>query len=256
MASPTKLSQDPLAEALARVAELEAELAISRGVAQSATQELQSFVYAASHDLQEPLRAITSYSQLLERLYSNDPQTHELTAFITAGVKRINALLHKLLTYSRVNPSPAFTTVDLNAAVQAALFTLAPAIKDSGAVIHISDLPSIPAHEIQMGQLFEQLISNAILFRRQQPEIIISAEDGDLNGEAAQFIKITDNGVGIEPQFFDQVLLPFKRLHGKEYPGNGIGLAICDKIMRAHKGKLWFQSDGHTTTTVYLAFPC
>ena len=255
MASTSPGTDDLLAKALARVAQLEADLQSSQLIAQTASQELQHFVYAASHDLQEPLRAVTTYAQLLDRLYANDEQARELTSFITGGVSRMNTLLHKLLAYSRVNPAPAFTTVNLNAAVQAALYKLAAAISESSAVIRFADLPSIAAHEIQMGQLFEQLLSNAILFCREQPQINISAEEGEIDGDPSQIIKITDNGVGIESQFLQQVLLPFKRLHGKDFPGNGLGLAICDKIMRAHKGKLWLESDGQSCTTVNLAFP-
>jgi len=248
MASTSISPDDQLKQALARVAELETALA-------AAQQELQHFVYAASHDLQEPLRAITTYSQLIERLYADDPQTHELTGFITTGVARMNSLLHALLTYSRVNLSPNLTSVKLDGAVQSALFKLAPVIKESGAVVHFSGLPEIAAHEVQMGQLFEQLLSNALLYRREPPVVQILSEETELDGGPAQLICVKDNGVGIEPHFCSQVLLPFKRLHGKEIPGNGLGLAICEKIMRAHKGKLWLESDGVSGTSAFLAFP-
>jgi len=122
-------------------------------------------------------------------------------------------------------------------------------------VVHFSGLPEIAAHEVQMGQLFEQLLSNAILYRRESPVVQILSGETELDGDPCHLICVKDNGVGIEPHFFAQVLLPFKRLHGKEIPGNGLGLAICEKIMRAHKGKLWLDSDGATGTTVYLAFP-
>jgi light-regulated signal transduction histidine kinase (bacteriophytochrome) len=255
MASTSNSAADPLKEALARVASLEAALQSSEAGAQAANKELQHFVYAASHDLQEPLRAITTYCQLLQRLYDKDPQAHELTDFIITGAARMNALLHNLLTYSRVNPAPALTGVKLSAGVQAALFKLGPMVKESGAVVRCADLPEIAAHEIQMGQLFEQILSNAILYRRQQPEIEISAEETEVDGSPAHVVKITDNGIGIEAQFLAQVVQPFKRLHGKDYPGNGLGLAICDKIMRAHNGKLWLESDGLSGTTVHLVFP-
>ena len=256
MASTSNSADDSLEEALARVANLEAALQSSEASAQAANKELQHFVYAASHDLQEPLRAITTYCQLLQRLYDKDEQARELTAFIISGAVRMNALLHNLLTYSRVNPAPPLTSVNLSAAVQAALFKLGPIIKESGAVVRCTDLPEIAAHEIQMGQLFEQILNNAILYRRQPPEIEISAEETEMDGRPVHVVKITDNGIGIESQFLAQVVQPFKRLHGKDYPGNGLGLAICDKIMRAHKGKLWLESDGQSGTTGHLLFPC
>jgi len=255
MASSSISTDDALKAALARVAELESALQQSERAAKTANQELQHFVYAASHDLQEPLRAITTYSQLLERLYASDAQAHELTAFITQGSARMNALLQSLLTYSRMNLSPLRTNLSLNAAVQTALFKLSPMVKESGAVVRCKDLPQIAAHEVQMGQLFEQLLSNSFLYRRDKPLVEISAEESEVDGDAAQVIHIKDNGVGIEPQFLAQVMLPFKRLHGKDYPGNGLGLAICEKIMRAHNGKLWLESDGLNGTTAHLAFP-
>jgi light-regulated signal transduction histidine kinase (bacteriophytochrome) len=255
MGSSSMPDEDPLRQALARVAELEAALKASESKADAAGKELQHFVYAASHDLQEPLRAIGTYCELLERLYHQDEQARELSAFITTGVTSMNSLIQNLLTYSRLNPSPPLSHVSLDAAVQSVLFKLRPMIQASSSSVHFEGLPSINAHEIQVGHLLEQLLKNAILYRRESPVIQITAEDGDVNAGAAQIIKVKDNGIGIDPQFVAQVMLPFKRLHSKKYPGNGLGLAICDKIMRAHNGKVWIESDGATGTTVCLAFP-
>lgn len=255
MASSSTTAEDPLRQAQARISELEAALKASESKAEAATKELQHFVYAASHDLQEPLRAIGTYCELLERLYEKDEQARELSAFITTGVSSMNLLIQNLLTYSRLNQSPPLTNVNLSAAVQSALFKLGPMIKECEASVQFDGLPSITAHEIQVGHLFEQLLKNSILYRRGQPDIKILAEDGDLEGEAVQIVRVKDNGIGIEPQFLSQVMLPFKRLHSKKYPGNGLGLAICDKIMRAHNGKIWIESDGANGTTVCLAFP-
>jgi light-regulated signal transduction histidine kinase (bacteriophytochrome) len=167
----------------------------------------------------------------------------------------MNGLLQNLVTFSRISLTPALKNVRLTAAVQAVLFKLAPAIKQCGAVVNCGALPEIPAHEGQLSHLFEQVLANSLLFRREQPLIEISAEEGDLDGDPAQVVLIKDNGVGIEPQFLLQVLQPFKRLHGKDVPGNGLGLAICEKVMRAHNGKLWLESDGKSGTSVYMAFP-
>ncbi len=244
----TSSSPDPLQNALARVAELEEALRASN-------QELQHFVYAASHDLQEPLRAITTYSQLLERQYASDPHGLELIAFIKDGVVRMTTLLQSLLVYSRMNPAPALRNVNLDAPLQEVLFKLSPLVQATGATISRSELPEITANEAQISQLFEQIISNSLIYRRDVPEIEISSEEREIAGEIAQVVRIKDNGVGIEQQFISQVIQPFKRLHSKQFPGNGLGLAICDKIMRAHNGKLWLESDGATGTIVYLAFP-
>jgi hypothetical protein len=255
MASRSTPVDDPLQQAQARIAELEAALKASESNAEAANKELQQFVYAASHDLKEPLRAIGAYCQLIERLYEQDAQARELSGFVTTGVAAMNTLVDNLLTYSRLNPSPPLNNVNLSAALQSTLYKLGSAIQESGAVVQFDSLPDITAHEIQLGHLFEQLLKNSILYRREQPLIEITAEEGDFDGGDAQIIKVKDNGIGVEPQFLAQVFIPFKRLHSKKYPGNGLGLAICAKIMQAHNGKIWIESDGVTGTTVCLAFP-
>jgi light-regulated signal transduction histidine kinase (bacteriophytochrome) len=215
-------------------------------------QELQHFVYAASHDLQEPLRAITAYSQLLERLYEGDEQARELTSFITTGVARMNALLQNLVLYSRIGASTARSQTQLAAAVQVALFKLSAEIKESAARIDYSDLPTVNAHEVQMGLVFENILRNSLLFRgADPPHIQISCREDDDGYQ----ISVRDNGTGIETRFLNQVLLPFKRLCGKEVPGNGLGLAICDKVIKAHGGRLWLESDGKNGVTVNFTLP-
>ncbi len=223
-----------------------------KALADSCNQELQHFVYAASHDLQEPLRAVTTYSQLLERMYADDEQAKELTAFIVSGVARMNELLQNLVSYSRIGASKTRAEVRLMAPLQAALYKLSAEVKETGARIHFDALPTVQAHEVQMGQLFENLLRNSLLFRSAAtPEVRFSSEEGD----EGYVISVADNGVGIEPKFHQQVLLPFKRLCGKEVPGNGLGLAICDKIVKAHDGRLWIESDGKTGTTVKFILP-
>ncbi len=250
------MTEDPLKGALARIADLEAEVRAAQQVAETAKQELQYFVFAANHDLLEPLRAITTYSQLLERLYANQGESKEITGFITSGVERMKRLLENLVAYSRVDPAPALTTITLGGAIQMAKYKLGSAIKAAQAVVHVADLPEISAHEGQVTQLLEQLISNSLLYRRPDaPVIQIEAQEDELAEGPAVILKVRDNGVGIQPQYFELVLQPFKRLHGKEFPGNGLGLAICSKIMRAHKGKLWIESDGSSWTRVHAAFP-
>lgn len=256
MATTSITLDDPLKAALARVAELEAEIKAAQQAAQAAKQELQYFIFAANHDLLEPLRAITTYSQLLERRHSQDVEDREITGFIVSGVERMKRLLENLVAYSRLDPAPAVSTVQLDGVAQAAQYKLGNAIKAAQAILQVADLPEIYGHEGQITQLFEHLISNSLLYRRAEaPVIEIAADEGEVETGPAMIVKVKDNGVGIPLQYFGQVLQPFKRLHGKDIPGNGLGLAICDKIMRAHKGKLWIESDGSSWTRVNAAFP-
>ncbi|HEY1947121.1 MAG TPA: ATP-binding protein [Bryobacteraceae bacterium] len=235
-----------LAEALAENERLKSELAKAAG---SGEEALQHFIYAASHDLQEPLRMVLTYAQLLQRQFPDDERAQEFTSFIISGVGRMNGLIQNLLVYSRVGTSKRRSAVNLNACLQWALLKLAPAIKESGAAITHDELPEVQADETEMAQVFENLIGNALKFRdTNSPHIHISAEEG--SGE--WILSVRDNGTGVDPRFLEQVLLPFKRLHGKGVPGSGLGLAICDKVVRSHAGRIWVESDGQQGTSVHF----
>ncbi|HMF77585.1 MAG TPA: ATP-binding protein [Bryobacteraceae bacterium] len=246
MESPLNPLAGPLAEALEENVRLKNELAKAAG---SGEEALQHFVYAASHDLQEPLRMVLSYAQLLQRQLPDDERAREFTSFIISGVDRMSSLIQNLLAYSRVGTSKRRSTVQLDACLQWALLKLAPAIKESGATVTSASLPEIEADETEMAQVFENLLSNALKFRHAAPpQIQVSAEEG--SGE--WLLSVRDNGSGVDPRFLEQVLLPFKRLHGKQIPGSGLGLAICEKIVRAHRGRIWLESDGQQGTTVHF----
>lgn len=218
-----------------------------------ANDELQQFVYAASHDLQQPLRSIGTYAQLLQREYSGDKQATEFTSFIVDGTNQMNQLVRDLLTYSRTGTSIRRTNIRLNAPLQWALLKLAEPIRETSAKVEAGDLPEVQADEMQIAQVFDCLIGNAIKYRGSRtPEIAISAEE-DSKGFT---ISVKDNGEGIEPRFHEQVFVPFKRLHGKEIPGSGLGLAISRKIVRAHGGTIWVESDGGNGSTVKFTLPC
>ena len=220
--------------------------------ARLANDELQQFVYAASHDLQQPLRSIGTYAQLLQREYSGDKQAAEFTSFIVDGANQMNQLVRDLATYSRTGTSVRRTNIRLNAPLQWALLKLADAIRNSSANIIAGDLPEAYADEMQIAQVFESVIGNSLKYRSEQtPEITVSAEEEP----EGLTVSVKDNGEGIEPRFHQQVLAPFKRLHGKEIPGSGLGLAISSKIIRAHQGKLWIESDGHHGSTVKFTLP-
>jgi light-regulated signal transduction histidine kinase (bacteriophytochrome) len=248
-----------LAEALRENAELKKaleECSNARQAAQTtadrAVKELQDFVYATSHDLQEPLRAVSAYAQLLQRKYAEDAETSELTAFIIQGAKRVTSLLQALLAYSRAGNSPQRSMIGLDQIMQSALFKLNDRIRQSGASIACGELPEVLADAVQLGQVLEQLITNALSYSfGEPPRIEITAEEG--NEEYT--ISVRNNGKGIEPRFHDLIFLPFKRLHGKEVPGAGLGLAVCRKIIAAHGGKIWVESDGQQGSTFKFTIP-
>jgi signal transduction histidine kinase len=224
----------------------------SQSEADAARAELQHFVYAASHDLQEPLRAIVSYSQLLERHLAGDETARDYIAYIIGGANRMNALLRDLLTLSRAGSTQRRAVVNLNVAAQAALLKLAPTIAEVAAEIKRESLPEVFADEAEITQLFEHLIGNALKFRgAAKPVIAIQSEQG--SGE--YLISVADNGLGIEPAFQQEVFAAFKRLQGKGVPGSGLGLAISKKIVDAHGGRIWIDSDGHSGTTVKFTLP-
>jgi light-regulated signal transduction histidine kinase (bacteriophytochrome) len=243
-----------LAQALRDNAELTRKLEACSGAqmtaqseAQETRKELQDFIYAASHDLQEPLRALSAYAQLLQRKYAGDAETSELTGFIVQGAKQATDLIQALLGYSRAGNSVRRSTVNLGAVIQTALYKVSQQVRESGAKVSCGELPDVSVDQLQMAQVFEHLVRNAIAYRSAEPpNIEISAEEGD----EGWTISVRDNGRGIEPRFHEQVFQPFKRLHGKEIAGAGLGLAICRKIVAAHGGGIWVESEGDGGSTV------
>lgn len=219
---------------------------------QTANEELQQFAYAASHDLQEPLRSIATYAQLLERRYASDAGASEYTFFIVDGVNRMNVLIRDLLTYSRTGNSPKRTTVQMDALVQWSMLNLQQAIREANAEIINEGLPEISADESQIVQLFQNLLSNSLKYRSEEPpKIRITAEEGP----GSYTIAVADNGQGIQPKFHKQVFGVFKRLHGRDVPGTGIGLALCRKIVESHGGQIWVESDGEHGSTFKFTLP-
>jgi light-regulated signal transduction histidine kinase (bacteriophytochrome) len=234
------------------LAQAKREMDQSWEAAKLANEELQQFAYAASHDLQQPLRSIATYAQLLQREYSGDKQAAEFTSFIVDGTNQMGQLIRDLLTYSRTGSSVRRANIRLNAPLQWALVKLAEPIRETSASIVAGDLPEVYADEMQIAQVFDCVIGNAVKYRGQaKPEITVSAEE-DAEGVT---VCVKDNGEGIEPRFHDQVFVPFKRLHGRNIPGSGLGLAISRKIVRAHGGKIWVESDGHAGSTVKFTLP-
>ncbi len=224
--------------------------------------ELEQFAHIASHDLQEPLRMVISYLQLLERRYKGklDDDADEFIGYAVDGSVRMQALIQALLSYARVSSrAQPFTPVDTASVLRDAIANLHVAITESGATITNDPLPEIWGDATQLTQLFQNLIANAIKFRREiPPQVHISAHQvaaaatavrrstiatGDLTPPAAWCFTVADNGIGIEAQYRDRIFAIFQRLHTRvNYPGTGVGLAICKKIVERHGGKIWVES--------------
>jgi PAS domain S-box-containing protein len=220
-------------------------------------QDLQQFSYAASHDLKEPLRTVSNYLQLLRQRYDGQvvgQEALELIQVAIAGAQRMHALVEALLDYSRAGEVGASTIepVVVEQAVNDALTNLQGSIGETGAAISIGALPTVTANRLHLTQVFQNLISNALKYRSEQPpRISISASD---QHEDWQFL-VEDNGVGIPPQYHSQVFGIFKRLHGKEYPGAGIGLATCKKIVERYGGQIWVESEPGKGSSFFFTIP-
>ncbi len=220
-------------------------------------EELQQFAYIASHDLQEPLRMVSSYVQLIEQRYKNrlDKDADEFIAFAVDGANRMREMINGLLEYSRVGthgkPFAATSCEDL---FENVIANLQIAIEENSAVITHDPLPVVSSDDVQLTQVFQNLISNAIKFRKkeQPPHIHISARQ---EGREWSF-SFQDNGIGIEPQYKESLFIMFKQVHGrKEYPGTGIGLSICKRIVERHGGRIWVESEHGRGSTFYFTIP-
>ncbi len=212
-------------------------------------QELEHFAYVASHDLQEPLRTITSFIQILEKKYKNilDEDGQQFMGYITDGAHRMQNLIRDLLAYSRVNrPATGFEEVDLNEVFEAVNQALNNKIIENDAIILAENLPVIQGNKVQLIQIFQNFIDNGIKFRgKKSPEIIINVKDKINRWE----ISVEDNGIGISPEFHERIFVIFQRLHSmEEYSGTGIGLAMCKKIIERHGGTVWVESKGDKGT--------
>ncbi|MBD0345434.1 MAG: PAS domain-containing protein, partial [Coleofasciculus sp. Co-bin14] len=236
----------------------EAEQKLKKAIAELArsNQELEQFAYVASHDLREPLRKIKSYTDLLVKRYQGqlDEKADKYIAYITDGAVRMQTLITDLLTYSRVGRGEiSLEPTDLGAVLNRTLSDLSNVIRESNALITTDPLPTVKANPTQMGQLLQNLIANAIKFHGQQlPHVQIRAVLHDQSWT----ISVQDNGIGIEPQYAERIFVIFQRLHTKdEYPGTGIGLAVCKKIVERHGGQIWVESELGRGTTFCFTLP-
>ncbi|HUW50646.1 MAG TPA: ATP-binding protein [Sulfuricella sp.] len=218
--------------------------------------DLEQFAYIASHDLQEPLRMVASFVQLLARRYHDklDQDARDFIGYAVEGVTRMQRLISDQLTYALVGiDNSQFEMADCNQVLAEVLANLKPLIEEHHVEISQDVLPSIPLIYSQFGQLLQNLIGNAIKFHDERtPQIHISARpDGD-----DWLFSVSDNGIGIAPEYFDKIFLIFKRLHSREkYPGTGIGLAICKRIVERHHGRIWVESKLGKGATFYFTIP-
>ncbi len=255
--------------ALSQAQLLEKETQQSQELVRS-NAELEQFAYVASHDLQEPLRMVTSYLQLLERRYKNqlDANADQFITYAVDGARRMQTLINDLLNYSRVSTrGQPFKLVDCDVILQRAIANLQIAIADSQAIVTHDNLPRVMADTTQLTQVFQNLIGNAIKFcQNQQPQIHIGVAKETPNSDEESLnsipladewlFSIRDNGIGLESQYAERIFIIFQRLHGRDkYPGTGIGLAICKKIIERHGGRIWVESKPGQGSTFYFTIP-
>jgi PAS domain S-box-containing protein len=221
---------------------------------QRSNNELQQFAYVASHDLQEPLRTVASFSELLAQRYKGklDATADRYISFIVDGANRMSLLINDLLAFSRVGTRSSLPQrVSMEAVVDRALADLRRAVRESGTAVTRERLPEVVGDETRLKQLMQNLLANAIKFRKkdQRPEIRISAD----RKENQWVFAVQDNGIGIEPRFFERIFTIFRRLHTREeYAGTGVGLAICRRIVERHGGRIWVESKPGEGATFYF----
>jgi PAS domain S-box-containing protein len=220
-------------------------------------KELEQFAYVASHDLQEPLRMVASYIQLLQRRYKGklSDEADEFINYAVDGVMRMKTLINDLLIYSRVNTKEApLESVDLNKVLELTLTNLRTSIEDNNATVNVETLPTVNANSLHMNQLFQNLISNAIKFKKPDVNPVVNISARHLGNE--WHFTVSDNGIGIDKEFSDKIFVIFQRLHNQsEYQGTGIGLAICKRIIEKLGGHIWVESEAGEGSSFNFTIP-
>jgi PAS domain S-box-containing protein len=254
----SKIARDITAQVRAadRLARVNADLQQSNLSLARSNEDLERFAFVASHDLQEPLRMITTYAQLLVRSLPTAPSanTSEYVANIVGASKRMRELLKDLLAYTEISAhsDEPVQTVDLNQVVEKVKQNLQASIEETGTMLIAENLPTLSAHEGYFVPLFQNLIGNAIKYRGEQPpRIHVSVQEAD--GELR--FAVSDNGMGIESEYHEKIFIAFKRLHGKKIPGTGIGLAICQRVVERYGGRIWVESEEGHGATFYFTLP-
>ncbi|SEQ98946.1 sensor histidine kinase [Lentzea albida] len=239
-----------------RIVQELATLEMAKSELQRSNSELEQFAYVASHDLQEPLRKVASFCQLLQRRYGGqlDERADQYIGFAVDGAKRMQVLINDLLAFSRVGRmTRELMVIDLNDLVRQVVDSYSDRIEETGARLDIAELPSVRGEASLLSAVFQNLISNALKFKGDEAPVISIAVEQD--GEMWKFT-VRDNGIGIEPEYADRIFVIFQRLHPKDaYPGTGIGLAMCRKIVEYHGGTIWLKTDVDSGTTFEFTLP-
>lgn len=239
-----------------RIADLERQLADRQSDLLDQGKDLQQFAHVAAHDFREPLRAIVNYTQLIELRYGArlDEKAHEFMEQVVNSAHRMGDLVDGLVSYSRVTAAEAVIRerVNLNGVLAGVMLKLDKNIRETGASIKSSDLPEVSGEEQSLDRLFQELITNALVYRSEKPpNVRIGAVEKD---DCWEF-EVTDDGIGIDPRYHERIFGLFKRLHGPNIPGVGLGLAICRKIVERHGGKLWVESQAGQGSTFRFTLP-
>ena len=245
-----------ITDELAAVEAANQALDAQRDELQRSNAELEQFAYVASHDLQEPLRKVASFCQLIEKRYNDqlDDRGRQYIEFAVDGAKRMQALINDLLAFSRVGrTTDRFGPVDLNQAAATAIGSLGQAIEDSGATVTVGSLPTVNGDTTLLTAVLQNLLGNAIKFRSEDPPVVeVTAERHD----GMELVRITDNGIGIPDQYAERIFVIFQRLHGREeYEGTGIGLSLCRKIIEFHGGRIAIDKGLDSGTSVTFTLP-
>lgn len=222
--------------------------------------DLERFAYVASHDLSEPLRSVASYSQMLIRRYEQgrlgEAEAREFIGYIRNGIHRMQQLLHGLLTYSKVmhDPDRQFAPVDTREVIEEVISSLRQAVAETGAAITCGPLPTVTADRTQLLQIFQNLLANSLKYHRRgvPPEVRITAEE---RVDEVVFA-VEDNGIGIDPAYWERIFIIFKRLHHEhDYPGTGVGLALAKRLVERHGGRIWVESKPGAGSTFRFSLP-
>ena len=218
------------------------------------TREWQQFLDLTVHDLRAGLRAIGTSAGLLAKASAGDAENREIVGILLRGVRRLESLSKRLGSYSQaLDAGPrAFAMVPLDTIVRSALQQIQPAISDAGAEVRCAEMPMVRGSHERLTMLFQELIENAVRYRSPAPPHIEISASGDTRGWT---IAVRDNGVGIDRQYWEKIFLPFQRLCGEELQGTGLGLAICRRIVEAHQGRIWVESEPGKGSTFYFTAP-